>query len=139
VERQRAAGDPREGPAGQRGVEGRRAGKLIWGDARLHEELAYCVPLGIPHSRFLSWSDDDQDKALAWQREQRKVCRGCGTRKEEWDRDKFAYVGETTYCPGCDLLAQEQENLQEMEERGQKGVGVRLVPRELAADSDEMR
>lgn len=36
------------------------------------------VPLGIPHSEFLSWSEDDQDKALAWQAEQADQCPSCG-------------------------------------------------------------
>lgn len=100
-------------------------------------ELAYCVPLGIPHSEFLSWDVVDQDKALAWQREQAKVCRGCGTRKEEWDRDKFAYVGEIECCPGCELLEQEKEHMKDQEERGARGLSARLVPRALAKEPDD--
>ena len=104
----------------------------MWGDARLKEELDYCVPRGIPHSAFLAWQPLDQDKAIAWQREDRKVCRGCGTRKEEWATDKFAYVGHIEECPGCAVLAQEQEHLRDAEERGQRGLKAFLVPKDLA-------
>lgn len=90
------------------------------------------VPLGIPHSEFLSWSELDQDKALAWKREQSKVCRGCGTRKEEWERDKFAYVGHIEHCPGCEALEQEKEHLREAEEKGSHGLSAHLIPRQLA-------
>ena len=79
----------------------------------------------------------DQDKALAWQREQRKVCRGCGTRKQEWERDKFAYVGEMSHCPGCELLAQEEEHLKDAQEKGGRGFSVHLVPKELAKSPEE--
>jgi hypothetical protein len=95
--------------------------------------LAYVVPLGIPHSRFLEWDELDQDKALAWHREQATVCRGCGTRPAEWARDRFAYVGQTRYCPGCELLEQEKENVPETA----RGVTVHLTPRELAEDPEE--
>jgi hypothetical protein len=110
----------------------------MWGDARLREELDYCVPLGIPHSQFLAWDTVDQDKAIAWRREQAKVCRGCGTRKEEWASDKFAYVGHIEECRGCALLAQEQEHLRDAEERGQRGLKAFLVPRELADDVESV-
>ena len=65
------------------------------------------------------------------------MCRGCGTRKEEWDRDKFAYVGEIEYCPGCELLDQEKEHLKDHEEKGHRGLSARLIPRELAKVPDE--
>lgn len=95
--------------------------------------------MGIPHSHFLGgplvWTDLDQDKALAWNREQRKLCPGCRTKKSEWDRDKDAYVGNTEVCPGCDRLEQEQENVRESKVRGVK---VGLVPRELATTGEEL-
>jgi hypothetical protein len=95
--------------------------------------LAYVVPKGIPHSEFLGWDPLDQDKALAWEAEQRTVCTGCGTRKSEWDKDRFAYVGQQHYCPGCDVLAQEQENVRE----GAHGFSVGLVPFDQATPPDE--
>lgn len=63
------------------------------------------------------WSDEDQDKALAFEQEQARVCRGCGTRSEEWDPkqggDRFAYVANHRYCPGCEVLHQEGRNIGE--------------------------
>lgn len=91
------------------------------------------MPLGIPHSAFLSWEEADQDKALAYRREQSTVCTGCGTRQAEWDADRFAYVGESHQCAGCEVLEQERENVPDKA----KGVRVFLVPRELATDPDE--
>lgn len=79
----------------------------------MYEELAYCVPLGIPHSKFLSWDPDDQDKAIGYTREQARVCR-CGTRQSEWKDDRYAYVGQQRQCPGCEVLEQERENVSEI-------------------------
>lgn len=76
---------------------------------------------------FLSWPIEDQDKALAWQRERAKVCR-CGTRREEWVADPDAYLGDLDHCEGCDRLEREQDNIPE----GAKGVHTRLLPREIA-------
>lgn len=99
---------------------------------RLHEELAYCVPLGIPHSAFLDWEEDDQDKALAYQREMRKVCSGCGTRQEEWDEDPDAYVGWVNRCEGCRRMDQERRNLGESDSSA--GAHVGLMPRDRAVE-----
>lgn len=96
-------------------------------------ELSYCVPHAIPHSVFLSWDEDDQDKALAFEALQRATCSGCGTRIEEWDPkrggDRSAYVGQHHQCPGCEALEQEREhNVSD----GLKGVRVYLVPKSQA-------
>jgi len=85
--------------------------------------LAYCVPLGIPHSVFLSWDPDDQDKALAYMRAKAEICTTCGTRQAEWDEDRYAYIGEMKRCVGCELLEMEQENVPD----GEKGIKVFLV------------
>lgn len=69
--------------------------------------------MGLSHSQFLSWPAEDQDKALAYLRFERQRCSGCGTRKAEWERDPFAYVGNTRKCPGCEVLEQEAENVDE--------------------------
>lgn len=31
----------------------------------------------------------------------------CGTRKDEWQEDRFAYVAMSERCPGCEILEQE--------------------------------
>lgn len=87
--------------------------------------MAYCVPLGIPHSEFLSWSEEDQDKALAYQRAMRELC-SCGTREAEWEEDKFAYVSDHRQCPGCELIEMEKDNLPD----GGKGYHIFLTRNE---------
>ena len=46
--------------------------------------MEYCGPRALPHSVFLAWSQDDQDKALAWMVHDRSKCSRCGTFPEDW-------------------------------------------------------
>lgn len=62
------------------------------------------MPLGIPHSEFLSWDPLDQDKALAYTRDQRSRCQMCGTAEREWEDDPYAYDPVVNICPGCERL-----------------------------------
>lgn len=105
--------------------EEREPPKRIRDDARLADELAYCVPLGIPHSVFLSWDVDDQDKALAWRAEQSLRC-SCGTRPDEWDPkqggSRVAYLAQTRQCLGCEELARGRRDAPE----GELGVVIYL-------------
>ena len=116
------------GPRGQHPAPGGDTGKRLRDDERLWEELSYCVPLGIPHSEFLNWDPDDQDKALAYVRDQGSRCGGCGTRKDDWEDDPDAFVGWHERCPGCERLEQERANV----EKDAKGIRYRLLPREMA-------
>jgi hypothetical protein len=116
------------GPGGQHAATGGVPGKRLRDDERLWEELSYCVPLGIPHSRFLDWDPDDQDKALAYTRDINSRCKGCGTRHEDWVEDDNAYISWHDVCPGCERLEQEKANVHE----GQQGVHFRLLPKDLA-------
>lgn len=111
----------------------------VRGDGRLRAELAYCVPKGIPHSAFLAWPVDDQDKALAWLAEQSLYCPRCHTREDEWDPkqggDRTAYVAEPHRCPGCETLAQAQREMSRFaEDDDMLGVSLHLIPR---PDEDE--
>lgn len=108
-------------------------GKRLRDDERLWEELSYCVPLGIPHSAFLDWDPDDQDKALAFERDKRSRCNGCGTRKEDWVEDEDAFISWHEKCPGCERLEQERDNVPE----GSHGVHFRLLPRDVAIQMTE--
>jgi hypothetical protein len=103
-------------------------GKSLWVNERLRAELDYCVPLGIPHSRFLAWTEDDQDKALAYTAEMRTVCPSCGTREIDWEMDDDAFVGDLRYCEGCARQELELENKPE----NAKGLHPRLVTVEYA-------
>lgn len=103
-------------------------GKRLRDDAQLLEELTYCVPLGIPHSRFLSWSLDDQDKALAFMRYRAEHCPGCGTTRGDWDKDPDAFIADVEICPGCQRIEQENDNAPAKK----KGAKVGLLPRAVA-------
>lgn len=60
----------------------------------------------------------------------RKICTGCGTRPEEWERDSNAYIGDIVYCPGCERLEQERDNIPE----GSKGTRPSLLPKAEALE-----
>lgn len=63
------------------------------------------------------------------------MCGGCGTRQSEWDRDRDAYVGDITICPGCERVDQERENAKGM---NAKGLRIGLVPMALAKTGEEV-
>ncbi len=90
--------------------------RRLWFDDLLREQLAYVVPLGIAHSTFLAWDEDDQDKALAYMREKAKVC-VCGTRPEEWEENRLAYISHSSVCLGCRAIEEERHNVPS-DERG---------------------
>ncbi len=93
-------------------------------------ELAYCVPLGIPHSEFLSWPADDQDKAMAYLAEQSQRCKGCGTRSADWDPkqggSRTAFVADVSRCLGCEVLDMAKRDL--AEEKDTLGIRLGLIP-----------
>lgn len=93
--------------------------------------MEVCASYGIPHSRFSGagdgrWTALDRVKALAWLAYSRAVCDGCGTRMGEWDPEhgghRFAYTAETHRCPGCELIAMEQEQVPD----GHDGRGIKI-------------
>lgn len=82
------------------------------------------------------WTNEDQDKAIAWQREQTKLCPNCRTRQDLWagsDHEHPPYIGQQHHCPGCDALEQEQKNIPE---QARHSVTAFLVPAHLAEDPD---
>lgn len=94
--------------------------------------MGVCRQYQISHSYFLGgpprWTEDDQDKALAYERYTRAKCGNCNTSLEEWEEDQFAYVGHQWRCPGCEIIEQERGTVPE----DQKGVQVGIIPREAA-------
>lgn len=76
---------------------------------------------------FLTWDEDDQDKALQWTMHQNHKCQNCGTSPDEWvDSDgrwvyPSPYVVEVTACTGCQELEEEKKRA---EGEGQDLTGV---------------
>jgi len=98
-------------------------------DRRLRAELDYCVPRGIGHSDFLTWPDDDQDKALAWLEDKNERCAGCGQpRSIAWgDENAHRWVGDQTTCHAC-AAAESQAHLVREGEGSVAGVKTFPVP-----------
>lgn len=69
--------------------------------------MDYCGPIGLPHSQFLSWSEGDQDAALAWMLDKAEKCGRCGSYPGEWVDEKGRKVqpppmfARTHQCLGC--------------------------------------
>ena len=103
-------------------------------------ELAYCVPLGIPHSEFLSWPADDQDKALAYLAAESEKCRKCRTRAADWDPkqggSRTAFVADISRCLGCELIQMAERDLKDSPEGDMLGIQIGLVPND--EDDDEL-
>jgi hypothetical protein len=90
--------------------------------------MAYCGPKGIPLSTFLTWRDDDQEAALAWQAYENRRCGDCGTHPEDWDEtqggSRDAWRVQPTICEGCVALQQARDN---DELRNRRGVHLHLT------------
>lgn len=126
---------------GQPAAPGGRPGERLTVDPQLELELGYCVPLGIPHSQFLAWSADDQDKAIAYTVRQRARCPSCGTNPDEWvtaGGDPVIpppYEPTTHVCMGC---ADKERYDKSMQDEPVKGGYTVLVPSNWAEyDEDE--
>jgi len=81
--------------------------------------MAYCGPRALPHSQFLSWDPDDQDKALAWLLEDMSRCPGCGTHPDDWiGEEKYPlepppYSVGSQRCLGCVAAERERKKFPE--------------------------
>lgn len=88
--------------------------------------MAYCGPKGIPLSTFLSWPDEDQQAALAWQSHEGKR-HTCGTHAEDWTGPDGRRVEAVHFveqaCPGCAALERAREALTASKD-GTRGVGL---------------
>ena len=90
--------------------------------------MAYCGPRGIPLSKFLAWSEEDQQAALAWQTWEHSRCPDCGTHEEDWDPDRSgsrdAFSAVAHICQGCVELQRLQANPEV--QSGIRGIHLRL-------------
>lgn len=79
--------------------------------------MEYCGPLGIPHSKFLTWPEDDQDKAIAHLLHGRSQCGQCGTNPQDWVDEEgipvepVPYVAEAIRCYGCSAIAEVRQDI----------------------------
>lgn len=95
---------------------GPTAGKRIWSDPDLRQELRLCDRWGIPHSQFLSrvfgaeeplWLPEDRDKAKAYDLWKHEACPRCQTREADWTDEKGIWHDPPILepvvhdCPGC--------------------------------------
>ena len=106
-------------------------------DRTLALELDVCAAYGIPHSEFLSWSEEDRDKAIwhwVWKRQE---CGTCGTRPDEWDESRgghrHAYAAEPRRCRGCEVREAAQEAVTAEDGRG---VYITLIRNEEVTDAN---
>lgn len=98
--------------------------------------MAYCGPLGLPHSKFLDWDPTDQDKALAWLGFEKSKCPSCNTFPSEYldaeGRMKYPppYRVYTEICYGCVAIHDKNEEMTKMSHDKQPPVGIhmRMVP-----------
>lgn len=86
-----------------------------------------------------AWEPRDRELALAYRQVDATRCHGCGTHRDEWDEDHFAYVAHAWVCPGCENLQNERHNDPRKETGGTPGLKVYLIPRAVseAMDGDE--
>lgn len=105
--------------------------------------MAYCVPLGIPHSILLGrahpnpddpsepyWLPDDVATALSFRLYEALRCRRCGTHPDDWPEeerdDPNTWEAYETRCRGCMMIGRVTRE----RPRGadMTGVDVRLRP-----------
>lgn len=76
------------------------------------------------------WTDDDQDKVLAWLAAKAAVCPECGTRETDWVDNRGRYRPDPTFeaspirCYGCAAVSTAAAKVPD----GEKGVRVVLRP-----------
>lgn len=97
---------------------------------RFLEEMRFCNAAGIPHSWFTGgvheWTEDDQNKALALERDNQKRCPDCRHYPHE---DPGNIVGDLTRCQWCARLDVAADRLAQYE--GVKyGMKIGLFPKE---------
>jgi len=79
-------------------------------DPRLAAEVGYCADHGIPHSAFLSWSERDQDLALAHEVRAADRCPGCGVPAALMGTPE-AFTVVSRPCVHCEAKAQVEASI----------------------------
>lgn len=104
--------------------------------------MAICAKLGIPHSEFLSWPDEEQDKHLALYLHEQGRCPHCGTVPDDWLDDDGEYIEPPPYvavshlCGGCQTI---QDKIAEIPEKDRGKYHVTLQPRSVSESNRKDR
>jgi hypothetical protein len=130
-ERRRRSEDDGRLPDPERAL-GAEPGKRVAADPELRRELDVCERFGISHSHYLGgpavWTAEDREKVRAYDEWKIHCCARCRTHRDWWDPSsgghRFAFVGDTRRCPGCEVLDQTSEEIP----KEAKGVRVVLIP-----------
>lgn len=89
--------------------------------------MALCEKYQIPHEEFASWSEEDQDLAIAYHLFQARFCGNCGTDSVKWEENKFAYEAEFYRCRGCEMRELKEQELQDQKS---PSYGMKIVLKE---------
>lgn len=86
-------------------------------DGQFAIEMRLCKDWRIPHSTFLSWTAEDQAKALAHMIHEAQRCSECGIHPNDWpDPEEPDWEVAVKVCPGCEVMAKWQRWAQETAE-----------------------
>lgn len=107
--------------------------------------MELCRRFAVPHSEFLSWSDDDRDLALTYERWLRldtaETCPRCGTKETDWtDPETGRLLAEPSWtpqvrtCHGCRATAATRAEIP----KGDEGDGLDVVLVRPASDDDDL-
>lgn len=91
--------------------------------------MAYCGPHGIPLHEFLTWPDESQQAALAWQSHEGRRHGPCGTHPDDFPdggRGTDEAHFHESICVGCQRMQAAQERMR-ADTDGTPGVVLRLA------------
>lgn len=88
--------------------------------------MAYCAPLGIPHSHFTAWDPLDQAKALAFQRREAEKCPSCRIHPEVTDPEHGGHPDAlrlmSVLCRPCEIAENSRERFSKDRLAGERQV-----------------
>lgn len=79
--------------------------------------MEFCTSNGIPHSKFLSWPEEDQDEALMFLLNRKTNCPRCGTNPDDWLDDQGRHIEPQPYetvailCLGCEAISDKRKEV----------------------------
>jgi hypothetical protein len=87
------------------GVDADAIAYRLQSDPQFAAEMRLCKDWRIPHSEFLGWSVQDQQKALGHFFYEAQRCGQCGIHPTDWPNpDEPTFEATALFCPGCHEL-----------------------------------